>query len=141
MPYLLDTNVVIAILEDTSAATARRAKQERIEDLGISAIVAHELFYGAFRSRREDDNLSRFDVLRFPIIEFDRDDARQAGVIRAGLVSRGVPIGPYDVLIAGQAVARNLILVGDPQQLAQVLQACKSRTGKPEVVAEPMAPV
>jgi tRNA(fMet)-specific endonuclease VapC len=111
MPYLLDTNVVIAILEDTSAPAARRAKRERIEDLGISAIVANELFYGAFRSRRADDNLSRLDALRFPIIDFDRDDARQAGVIRAELASRGTPIGPYDVLIAGQAVARDLILV------------------------------
>ncbi len=111
MPYLLDTNVVIAILEDTSAPTARRAKQERIEDLGISAIVANELFYGAFRSRRSAENLARLDELRFPIIDFDRDDARQAGIIRAELAARGTPIGPYDVLIAGQAVARDLILV------------------------------
>ena len=111
MPYLLDTNVVIAILEDTSASTARRAKQERIADLGISAIVANELFYGAFRSRRRADNLRRLDELRFPIIDFDRDDARQAGIIRAELAARGTPIGPYDVLIAGQAVARDLILV------------------------------
>ena len=111
MPYLLDTNVVIAILEDTSAPTARRAKRERIEDLGISAIVANELFYGAFRSRRRADNLSRLDELRFPIIDFDRDDARQAGIIRAELAALGTPIRPYDVLIAGQAVARDLILV------------------------------
>jgi tRNA(fMet)-specific endonuclease VapC len=111
MPYLLDTNVVIAILEDTSAPTARRAKRERIEDLGISAIVANELFYGAFSSRRRADNLNRLDELRFPIIDFDRDDARQAGIIRAELAARGTPIGPYDVLIAGQAVARDLILV------------------------------
>jgi tRNA(fMet)-specific endonuclease VapC len=105
------TNVVIAILEDTSAPTARRAKRERIEDLGISAIVANELFYGAFRSLRTAENLSRLDELRFPIIDFDRDDARQAGIIRAELAARGTPIGPYDVLIAGQAVARDLILV------------------------------
>jgi tRNA(fMet)-specific endonuclease VapC len=111
MPYLLDTNVVIAILEDTSAPTARRAKRERIEDLGISAIVANELFYGAFRSRRTAENLSRLDELRFPIIDFDRDDARQAGIIRAELAARGTPIGPYDLLIAGHAVARDLILV------------------------------
>jgi tRNA(fMet)-specific endonuclease VapC len=111
MPYLLDTNVVINILEDTSAPAARRAKRERVQDLGISAIVAYELFYGAFRSRREEDNLSRLDTLHFRIIDFDRDDARQAGVIRAELAARGTPIGPYDVLIAGQALARDLILV------------------------------
>ena len=31
--------------------------------------------------------------------------------IRAFLAARGTPIGPYDVLIAGQAVARNVTLV------------------------------
>jgi tRNA(fMet)-specific endonuclease VapC len=111
MPYLLDTNVVIAILADTSAPAARRAKREQVQDLGISAIVAHELFYGAFRSRRGENNLGRLDARRFPIIEFDRDDTRQAGAVRAELAARGTPIGPYDVLIAAQALSRNLILV------------------------------
>ncbi len=44
-------------------------------------------------------------------IEFDKEDARQAGKIRALLASKGTPIGPYDVLIAGQAMARNMVLV------------------------------
>jgi tRNA(fMet)-specific endonuclease VapC len=44
-------------------------------------------------------------------VDFDGDDARQAGVLRAQLASQGRSIGPYDVLIAGQALARGLILV------------------------------
>jgi len=111
MRYLLDTNVVIAILRDTSAQAAQRAKRESIDDLGVSSIVTHELYFGAFRSRQQSNNLSRLDALRFPIVEFDRDDARRAGLIRAELAGRGVPIGPYDVLIAGQALNRGLILV------------------------------
>lgn len=111
MRYLLDTNVVIAILKDTSAKVAQRAKRESIEDLGVPSIVAHELYFGAFRSRQERHNLSRLDALRFPVIDFDRDDARQAGLIRADLARRGTPIGPYDVLIAGQALNRSLILI------------------------------
>lgn len=111
MPFLLDTNIVVAILENPLGPGARRAKRERIEDLRISSIVAHELFFGAFRSRRVTENLRRLDGMRFPILDFDRDDARQAGVVRAELAARGTPIGPYDILIAGQALARNLILV------------------------------
>ncbi len=111
MAYLLDTNVVVAILEDTSAPLARRAKRERVEDLCVSSIVAHELFFGAFRSRQTSRNLNRLDDMRFPIIDFDTADARQAGLIRAELAARGTPIGPYDVLIAGQAMARDLVLV------------------------------
>jgi len=33
------------------------------------------------------------------------------GEIRAALAVAGTPIGPYDVLIAGQALARGLVLV------------------------------
>ena len=44
------------------------------------------------------------------MLEFDKKDARQAAAVRALLASEGMPIGPYDVLIAGQAVARNMIL-------------------------------
>jgi tRNA(fMet)-specific endonuclease VapC len=80
-------------------------------DMAISAIPAHELFYGAFKSRRAAQNQALVDALQFVMIEFDTEDARQAGEIWALLASNGTPIGPYDVLIAGQAVARDLILV------------------------------
>ena len=49
--------------------------------------------------------------LQLSVVEFDREDARQAGEIRAALAATGTPIGPYDVLIAGQARARDLILI------------------------------
>jgi tRNA(fMet)-specific endonuclease VapC len=111
MRYLLDTNVVIGLLNDTTSKTARRARQERPGDLAVSAIVAHELFYGAFRSRRATENAALIDALQFIVLEYDKEDARQAGQVRALLASKGMPIGPYDVLIAGQAVARDMVLV------------------------------
>jgi tRNA(fMet)-specific endonuclease VapC len=51
------------------------------------------------------------DALQFVVIEFDKEDARKAGEVRALLAVQGRPIGPYDVLIAGQAIARNMILI------------------------------
>jgi tRNA(fMet)-specific endonuclease VapC len=74
-------------------------------------VVLHELYYGAFKSQRVEKNVARVDGLQFPVLEFDQEDARQAGEIRAHLASRRTPIGPYDVLIAGQAKARKLTLV------------------------------
>ena len=109
--FLLDTNVVVALLNDVTSKLARRARREKPADIAISAIVAHELFYGAFKSRRATQNVASIDSLQFEILEFDKEDARRAGEIRALLASRGTPIGPYDVLIAGQARSRNLILV------------------------------
>jgi tRNA(fMet)-specific endonuclease VapC len=111
MRYLLDTNVVIGLLNDATSKLAERARRENPADVAISAVVAHELFYGAFKSRRTAQNVAVIDSLEFAVLEFDKEDARQAGEVRAVLASRGTPIGPYDVLIAGQARARNLVLV------------------------------
>jgi tRNA(fMet)-specific endonuclease VapC len=111
MRYLLDANAVVGLLNDRPRNLVQRARREPTRDIAIPAIVAHELFYGAFRSRRTAQNLTRIDALRFEVIEFDKEDARQAGEVRAWLAAHGQPIGPYDVLIAGQAVARNVILV------------------------------
>lgn len=111
MRYLLDTNAIIALLNDTTSAIARRVRRFTPRDIGISAVVMHELYYGAFKSQRVEKNVARVDALQFPVLELDQDDARQAGEIRAHLASKGTPIGPYDVLIAGQAKARKLTLV------------------------------
>lgn len=111
MRYLLDANVVIGLLNDATSKLAQRARREKPADIAISAIVAHELFYGAFKSQRATKNVALIDSLQFEVLEFDKEDARQAGEVRALLASRRTPIRPYDVLIAGQAKSRNLILV------------------------------
>jgi tRNA(fMet)-specific endonuclease VapC len=109
--YLLEANAAITLLNDKKSKAGRRLRREKPHDVAIPSIVAHELFYGAFKSRRAAQHLALIDALQFAVLEFDNEDARHAGAIRALLVSKGTPIGAYDVLIAGQAVARSLILV------------------------------
>ena len=110
MKFLLDTNAVIGLLSGNAGVLAG-IRQHAPKDFGISAVAAHELFYGAYRSARQVRNLAVVDGLRLTVLEFDKEDARQAGEIRAALAAAGKPIGPYDVLIAGQALARGLVLV------------------------------
>jgi tRNA(fMet)-specific endonuclease VapC len=109
--YLLDTNAVIALLNDAGSLVARRAREHHPAEVAVSSIVAHELFYGAFKSRRRAHNIALIDALPLEVIALDREDARRAGEVRAALAASGQPIGPYDVLIAGQALARGLVLV------------------------------
>jgi tRNA(fMet)-specific endonuclease VapC len=45
------------------------------------------------------------------LLPLDEQDARFAGSIRAALQASGTLIGAYDILIAGQALARQLTLV------------------------------
>jgi tRNA(fMet)-specific endonuclease VapC len=108
--FLLDTNAVIALLKQHEILLARLRCQEP-QDFGIPSIVAHELFYGAFKSQHVSVNLSRLEQLQFEVVDFSREDAREAGEIRAKLAAAGSPIGPYDVLVAGQALSRNLVLI------------------------------
>jgi tRNA(fMet)-specific endonuclease VapC len=111
MRYLLDANVVIALLNDATSKPARRARRERPGDMAMSSFVVHELFYGAFKSKRAAQNIALVEALQFAVLDFDKEDAKQAGQLRALLADRGTPIGPYDVLIAGQAMARDMTLV------------------------------
>ena len=110
MKYLLDSNAVIALLKGNAGFLAR-LRRCKPEDFAIPAVVAHELFYGAYKGQRVTESLGRIEGLAFEVLEFDREDARAAGEVRATLARAGTPIGPYDVLIAGQAIARDLILI------------------------------
>lgn len=111
--HALDTNAAIALLNGKSARLAQRLFAQAPGAVALPTIVADELYWGAFRSRRAQHNLENLRVLAsgLPFLEFNADDARVAAEVRAALAAGGVPIGPYNVLIAGQAKARGLVLV------------------------------
>ena len=111
MRYLLDTNVVIALLKDPQGSERQQLQCLAPACVALSVVVSHELYFGAYRSARVTENLQRLDAMQFQVLPFDLDDAREAGKIRAELARDGLPIGPYDVLIAGQARCRDLVLV------------------------------
>jgi tRNA(fMet)-specific endonuclease VapC len=110
MRFLLDTNAVIALMQGR-ASFLRRIKRYRPSDFALPAVVMHELAYGAYRSRRRDENLRRLAALPFAVLPLDAEDAEAAGRLRAQLAEAGQPIGPYDVLIAGQALARQCTVI------------------------------
>ena len=123
MRFLLDINAVIALVREVSTALVQRVLECREGEIGLSSIVAHELYHGAYKSRRVSHNLETLRLLLedFAIVDFGREDARASGEIRGALAASGTPIGPYDVLIAGQAKARDLTLVtGDASEFHRV---------------------
>lgn len=111
MRYLLDTNACILLLNKYSPALFARMRRHTPEEIGIPAPVAYELYHGAYKSRHPVRNLELLDRIGLEVVAFDASDARMAGAIRSQLEAIGRPIGSYDLLIAGQASARNLILV------------------------------
>jgi len=108
--YLLDTNTIIAIMKGNAKMIAH-LKQHKPADFGMPVIVWHELMYGAYKSEHVKKNVTRVEALQFQVVNFDQADADDAAKIRAHLAIEGKMIGPYDVLIAGQARARGLTVI------------------------------
>lgn len=116
MSYLLDANVCIALMNRSSDAIYRNQERAILQgsEIFLSSIVNHELWFGVAKSARPLSNaliLSEFVGRGYETLEFSNEDAQAAGQIRAALKIAGTPIGAYDVLIAGQALARGLTLV------------------------------
>ena len=116
MSFSLDSHCLVAISSRRSPHLTGRLQQVRLRGhvIHVSSLVVFELRYGAFGSTDPSSTNARIDRLlgtQFARLDFDDDDAREAGDIRAALKKTGKPIGPYDVLIAGQARRRGLTLV------------------------------
>ena len=110
MKYVLDTNIIIAILKK-QPKIINKIQQYHPSDFAMSSIVYFELVFGSYNSQKVQQNIQILQQLPFEILQFNQHDAYCAGKIRADLKQKGTPIGGYDVLIAGQAIAQELILI------------------------------
>jgi tRNA(fMet)-specific endonuclease VapC len=112
----LDTNAVIGAINVRVGGCRARIEASLAEGVtvGLPVIALYELWYGIKKSARPRENdaaLQEFLTLNIALWDFDTDDAREAGDIRAALARAGTPIGPYDILIAAQARRRGATLV------------------------------
>lgn len=108
--YLLDTNIVIALFANDEDIKKNLAK---VEELFIPNIVIGELFYGARKSSRSKENVSRIDELasQSTVLGCDTATARIYGEIKYSLSVKGHPIPENDIWIAAIAVQHELVLV------------------------------
>jgi tRNA(fMet)-specific endonuclease VapC len=112
MTYLLDSDTCIGVLRQRPGMVERLSRVAPT-DCAVSMVTVYELLCGAEKAR--DPVIEREKIERFvsAIIElpFDRAAAEAAARTRADLERKGATIGPYDLLIAGQALASSLTLV------------------------------
>ena len=126
MNYLLDTNAVIALLKNNPPGVRNRLRSVVSEgaSIAVPSIVLYELWYGVARSARQHENAERLRVFlsgNVNIVPFDQDDATAAGDLRAALETVGTPIGPYDLLIAAQALrTRTTLVTANVSEFARV---------------------
>jgi tRNA(fMet)-specific endonuclease VapC len=109
---MLDTNLCIRLLRDRPQGLRPRFNAEA-DTLCITTITLMEMLHGAARSarpaetRREVENLAR----RLAVLPFDAEAAAHSAEIQAELGRQGRLIGPYDILIAGHARSRGLVVI------------------------------
>jgi tRNA(fMet)-specific endonuclease VapC len=112
--YCLDTNTIVRAVAFDVATVDHLTRELRFGNaVVVPVVVLFELDYGIAKSRFQARNREQLRAFLEPleVIEFDEADAREAADVRADLERRGVPIGPYDVLIAAQARRRGAVLV------------------------------
>jgi tRNA(fMet)-specific endonuclease VapC len=111
--YLLDSNALIAAIKGEPPALLSRLAGLAPDRLCLSAVVLAELYTGAEKSRQPAARLADLSELTqgMDVLPFDAGDASCYGRIRAALERKGQGIGPLDMLIAAQAVARDLVIV------------------------------
>ena len=110
--YLLDTNILIYAYRNLGQCRARIDAQDAA-NINICPINVTEIEYGIAKSTRPDALKQFLATIQLLYVEqaFTTEAARQAGQVRAALERQGQPIGAYDLLIAGIALAHNLTVV------------------------------
>ena len=112
MRYLLDTNTCVDVLRRREPVLSHISSIPR-DDCAVSTVTTFELLVGAEKSANpiaEKEKIGQF-VRTVNELSFDPFAASQAAQVRALLEARGQVIGPFDILLAGHALATNLTFV------------------------------
>ncbi len=108
--FLLDTNVVIALF---ASETAVQEHLEQAEEVFVPSVVFGELYFGARKSDRVEENVTRIDefALGSSVLGCDLSTAREYGIVKEKLQEKGRPIPENDIWIAAIARQYGLVLV------------------------------
>ena len=111
--FLLDTNICIFLMKNKYPELVKKLLSSDPSEIAVSSITVYELEYGAAKSQWPEKNRNNVKLFLAPftIIPFDSNDAITAGEIRHTLEKAGTPIGPYDLQIAAQGLARGFTVV------------------------------
>ncbi|KKO18671.1 MAG: VapC toxin family PIN domain ribonuclease [Candidatus Brocadia sp.] len=108
--FLLDTNIIIALFAKDPKIHDRMANAEEIF---VSCIAIGEMYFGAYKSLKIQENISRIDefVLKNTVLSCNTETAKIYGNIKNRLKDKGQPIPENDIWLAAIAQQYGLILV------------------------------
>lgn len=106
MKYLLDSNVIIALVMNNDPGIYSRASQCEAGDLVTSAICYAEVAYGSANEKPPATEQLRAFLEEVPVLDFDFKAAQAYATLPFKRAS-------YDRLIAAHALSHGLIVVTD----------------------------
>ena len=107
--YLLDTCTCIAIIKEKPNVLTR-LRQVGIDECKISDITLAELFFGAYKSGRNEHFDDVIEIMGL-FEQYRINYLKKYGEIRWMLESKGLKIGDMDIFIAATALEEDLIVV------------------------------
>ncbi len=117
--HLLDTNIVIACFAGEKIVLDRLAQAPEVF---VPSIVLGELYYGARKSARVVENVSRVDEFARAntILPCDAVTAKAYAEIKNALRAKGRPIPENDLWIASIAKQHDLILISRDSHFGEI---------------------
>lgn len=111
--YLLDTNICIFAIKKRPQRVLEKIQLNLVDGIFVSSLTIAELEFGVENSQRPVENrLALVEFLSiFDYLNFDDDDAIAYGKLKVYLRRSGKIIGPIDLLLASQALSKDLIMV------------------------------
>lgn len=110
--YALDTNTLVYFFKG-AGHVAEHLLAMSPRDIAVPAVVLFELEVGIAKSVDPRGRRTQLDELlaAVSVLPLGAAEARTAASVRATLERAGTPIGPFDTLIAGTALAHRATLV------------------------------
>jgi len=108
----IDTDVLIDLLRGLETEGIKELEREEAI-LMTTVINSFELYYGAYKTKKRDANLSAVKALlkRLVILQMSEEASEVAGAVLGDLESKGQMIDFRDALIAGIVVVNDATLL------------------------------
>ena len=111
MKFLLDTDTCVYLLNG-NPSLKKKVEEVGVFSLAISNSVLAELYFGAYNSKKVEDNLKRINLFKknLTILSDSQEAALRFGKIKADLRSKGKIIEDFDITKLSDRIKNSFII-------------------------------
>jgi tRNA(fMet)-specific endonuclease VapC len=121
MKYLLDTNIVSALMKEPSGTIAERIRRVGQDAVATNVVVVAEVEYG-IEKKRSKRLRAQFDRIRPSLLVLPVEEPADLhyAAMRVATERRGLTIGQNDLWIAAHALALDAVVVTDDRAFVEM---------------------